>query len=350
LLEFTVPENFIEFLAHEHDRLTDGAAAPPTPCPDENLWALLADNALSPSQRSSLIEHVSDCVPCRRLASEIIAEWDVAATSHTGAETFVPGRKRGIARFRRMIPYAAAASIVLAVGLYFLFSGPRGTEASLLAQASQQIAAGQYDVAVSQLAAAMERGHKSAAVKRLRGQALLGSTLALAQPGQSRVTSLGIADILHRRTKDLPVIPVPAVRLDQALGFLRDAADSEPATADGWRQLGAALLVAHEYKQAAEAFSHWTRLQPDSAEAQNAYGLALYGGEDYSPAAAAFAQAAALAPQVAAYQLNTAMAYDEAEEPQKAATCLNRFLELEPAGPQADQARQWLDALQSGVP
>ncbi len=330
----------MEFAARQYGESCAGAPEGAGHCPDENTWALLADDALSPSERQALIAHLSRCPSCRRMASQIIAE----AAPATGVRT------PWIIRLRRPAVYAAAAMIVLAIGVYFgVVQRGRG-EAGLLARATEQIAAGQYDIAARELAGAMERGQRSAAIRRLRGQALMGTALAMVTPGSAKLTSLGTVGVLPRRTKELPAIPVGQTQLEQALGLLRQAAETEPNSPANWRELGAALLVARRFDEAAEALGRWAQLEPDSAAAQNAHGLALYGAERYPEAVAALGRASTLAPQVPAYEFNLAIACEEAGQLEDARGHWQRYLELEPTGQDSDEVRKWLLVLEKPNP
>jgi tetratricopeptide (TPR) repeat protein len=333
-------ERFIEFTARQYDEGCSGAPGAPGGCPDENTWALLADDALAPSERRALIAHLSRCPPCRRIASQIISE------SASASEVSRPW----IIRLRRPALYAAAAMIFVAVGVYFGVVRRGPDEAGLLARATRQIAAGQYDAAERELASAMERGQHSAAIRRLRGQALMGAALALATPGSAKLTSLGTVGVLPRRTKELPTIPVPPAQLEQALGLLRQAAEAEPNSPEGWQELGAALMVARRFDEAADAFGRWVQIEPDSAPAHNAQGLALYAAEHYSKAVAAFERASALARQVPAYVFNLAIACEEAGQLEEAQRHWRRYLELEPTGRDADEVRRWLSVLEKPTP
>lgn len=332
-------EPFIEFAARQYDEGCSGVPGAPGGCPDENTWALLADDALAPSEREALIAHLSRCPPCRRIASQIISE------SASSSESSRPW----IIRLRPAL-YAAAAMIFVAIGVYFGVVRRGPDEAGLLARATRQIAAGQYDTAERELASAMERGQHSAAIRRLRGQALMGTALALATPGSAKLTSLGTVGVLPRRTKELPTIPVPPAQLEQALGLLRQAAAAEPNSPEGWRELGAALMVARRFDEAADAFGRWVQVEPDSAPAHNAQGLALYAGEHYPEAVAAFERALALALKVPAYEFNLAIACEEAGQLEEAQRHWRRYLELEPTGRDADEVRKWLSVLEKPTP
>jgi len=343
-------DEFVEFVARRFDGAIAGPASRAGECPDENMWALLADDALSPSERRALIEHISRCATCRRLASEIISEWQVAQAETDGPEKPAVAIYRRIVLFPRAGIYAAAAVVLLAVGLYFASSLAGRNDATLLARAAQQIAAGQYEVAERELAGAMQRGDASVAVMQLRGRALMGAALAMATPGKAKLTSLGSVGILQRRTKELPTIPVPEEKLERALAMLQKAAEANPPSAAGWRELGAALLVARRFDEAVEAFGRWVQIEPSSAQAHNARGLALYGAECHVEAAAAFQRASAIASEVSAHELNAAIACEEAGKVHEAQRHWQRFLKLEPSGPDAEEVRRWLAVLQKGTP
>lgn len=338
-------QRFIDFLVQQLDRATATAPNPEGKCLEENTWALLADDALSPRERESLVEHISQCAACRRVACEIISEWHAAPAD--GAESGRPSASmlRRLILSRAVGVYAAAAVVILGVGLYFLSSRTRRSEDDLLARAAHQIAVGQYEAAERELAAAMERGKASAAVMQLRGQALMGAALAMTAPGSAKLTSLGHVGILQRRTKELPTIPVPESRLKVALAMLREAANATPGSQGGWRDLGTALVVARRFQEAADAFGRWVQIDPDSAQAYNAHGLALYGAEQFAEAALAFQRASAVATEVSAYELNAAIACEEAGQLEQARRHGQRFLELEPTGRDADEVRTWLSYL-----
>jgi tetratricopeptide (TPR) repeat protein len=332
-------ERFIKFAARQYEAARVGQGKAADECPDENTWALLADNALSPSEREALIQHISGCPLCRRTASEIISEWEVMPA--------MP--RRWIFRLHPMA-YAAAAVLLLGLGSYFIAARVGTDQSELLARAGRYVADGQYEAAERELAAAMARGATGPEIKRLRGQALLGAALATTHPGRGRLTELGLAGILQRRTKAISAMPVSEPRLRQALQLFQEVAEALPMSASGWRELGAALILAGDFDQAATTFEHWVQIDPGAAAAHNACGLALYGAARYAEAAVSFERAVVAAPDLATYELNAAIACEEAGQLEAAKRHWKGFLELEPTGPEADEARKWLAELERQVP
>jgi hypothetical protein len=95
-------------------RRTSGAASS---CPDENLLAAYLEHSLSDQEKSRLESHVSDCASCREV---------LALVMKTAAEELMPvGEIRSWREkklfFRFSAPLAAAAALVLGIGMATLF-------------------------------------------------------------------------------------------------------------------------------------------------------------------------------------------------------------------------------------
>ena len=370
-----------EFLARQHDGLVD-VSKTAQQCPDDETWSLLEDDLLSPSERESLIEHVSRCPPCRRKASQIMSAWQVPAARPTSL----------IFRLRPLA-YAMAACLVLAVGAYYVWTGVAPTPQTTLARAERDLELGRYqqvretldrvladeslDVdnraqarslyektyvasamarldrqeyleAQNELEEAMERGYRSPDIKRLRGKALLATAVAMGPGPEDKLTALGFVGILTRRTKSLPTT-MPGAETDLAIKLLREAAGQQPGSAARWRELGVALLSIHRYAEAVEAFQRCCWLEPENGSAHNALGLALYAAERYREAVAQFGKAIGLQPDVSAYEFNAALTCEETGQLEEAVGHWKRYLALEPAGAQAHEARKWLAILERGT-
>ena len=110
---------------------TRGAASPERgrSCPDEHSIAAYVDGALGVEARQQLEDHLADCSHCLALVGLVSGELE------DGGSATVPdasvARARTLARpgSRRRVPlppqWAAAATVVLAVGLLLLMAQPR---------------------------------------------------------------------------------------------------------------------------------------------------------------------------------------------------------------------------------
>jgi tetratricopeptide (TPR) repeat protein len=371
------------FVARQHDRIVAEGQPGLSPCLDDNDWALLVDDLLSPRQREAIIEHISRCPACRRQASQIVSEFKSDA-----------GARPQIIRYLQFGAYAAAAGLIVAVAMYIGYGGSSARQTRAFALAEQQIArhayaearhtldpflaAGQlapdrhahartlyeqsyvaqaqsqldrnrYVDAQAVLTEAMDRGYDSADIKRLCGRAIMGTALAFASPEEETLTGRGMAGVLRRRTKDLPAPATLAAEFQTALDLLEQVVAEQPASPAGWRDLGLAKLAARRFDEAAEALDRRAQIEPGSADARNACGMALYGAGRYADAAAAFQEAIGIAPNVGAYELNAAIACEEAGELAAAVGHWQRYLVLKPTGKDAEEAQRWLPILQKGL-
>lgn len=95
-------------------RRTSGAASS---CPDENLLAAYLEHSLSDREKLRLESHFSDCASCRDL---LALSMKIAGEEPIPAGEPVRSRERKLL-FRFSVPLAAAAALVLGIGMATLF-------------------------------------------------------------------------------------------------------------------------------------------------------------------------------------------------------------------------------------
>ncbi len=256
-------EELVRHIAREYDRLIQ-RGEPVREHPDENAWALLADNLMSISDRAELLRHASECAACRRRLAIIVGELEPMVGS-AGAIRPAAGR---IIRLPHLAPaLAAAAVLAFAVGVG-LYTSTVALNPSLLSA----------DAALTTLGVALQKPAPPT-----------DATPMLAFAEYQRI----MGDLAPTLRKLDP--PAPTLAL---------------ATR--------ASLSARDYPQALRFAGRWRDAAPADPSAQNAFGMASFLLDKMSDARLAFEKAARLAPEHPEYQLNAALAADRSGKPDEA--------------------------------
>ena len=286
-------EKLTRFLLREYDRGLQRHRGP-AEHPDENVWALLADGLLSAAQRDELLAHAETCPTCRRRVAATVAEWDEQASIAGGR-----GESRVLVLYRRPVQYAAAACVLIGVGLSLYFGYPRGEPPGFGVDASLFVGAG------------------------------------------VPLTEFGV-DLARRSTRGDVTPAITESRYREVLRQLSDALAQPAPPVEVLALATRAALSAHFFDDAATYARRWASRAASEPEAHNAVGLSAYRQNQFIEALAAFERAVELAPENVAYRLNAALAADEADELDRAVEHLRRLRELAPDNPQADAIERWL--------
>lgn len=293
-------EELVHFLASQYD---GQPRDDPGPHPDENLWALLADGLIAPSERDALVEHAASCRDCRQRMSAIIAEWPEEVTiasadiSSAAPQTQGKGARKSTGRFVRLlrypsVRYAAAACVAVSAVAYLYFGSPGGPG---------------YGVDDSRWAAA-------GAPLTDFGVGLGAAGRADSQPGLRAAEYHSSIDTLQAR-----------LERPEALALATRAA-----------------LTARFFDDALEYAARWISRAPNQPDAHNALGLALFHTNRFEEALAAFEQAIKLSGGQPNYHLNAALAADNCDQIVAAVNHLRRFKELVPNYGRMDEIERWL--------
>ena len=292
-------EELVKFLGSEwdksaHDRPSDS-------CPDENVWAQLAEGSISPAERDDLVRHIAYCPTCRRRASQVLADSDESVLSLPPSQLLRRAEPR-LLRFRPAV-YAVAAVLVLAVG------------------------AGLYWRAAS---GGLDRGVDT-------------SRFVLAE---ADLTALGV-DLGQRAIRgDLePRIDESTYR--SAMAKLRPDLESAEPSLSALALAARAGLSARFADDAAMYAQKWVDQQPGDPAALNALGMARYLQGRFAEALDAFGRAATIRPEWVEVHLNAALAADQADRIDAAIGHLGRIIELAPNYPQIDAIKRWLGQLKA---
>jgi len=292
-------EDLVKFLGSERDRSAPGR--PAGRCPDDNVWAQLAEGLILPSERDDLVRHIADCSTCRRRASQVLAESDAADLSLPPSELL----RRVEPRLFRFGPavYAMAAVLVVAVGagLYWRATSGRldwGVDASRFVLAEADLTALGVDLAQRSIRADLEpridESTYRSAIAKLRPD------LEAAEPSPSALALAARAGLSARFADDAAV-----------------------------------------YAQ------KWVDQRPTDPAAFNALGMARYLQGHFDEALDAFGTAATMRPEWVEVHLNAALAADQADRIDAAIGHLGRVIELAPNHPQIDAMKRWLGQLKA---
>jgi tetratricopeptide (TPR) repeat protein len=295
-------DTLTRFLLQEYDRARRRDDQP-IDHPDENVWALLADGLLSAAQRDELLAHAQTCPHCRQRMSGTVSEWDDdVMISGPDAEHRV-ATPLVLTIYRHPVQYAAAACVLVAVGLGLYWGYSRHEErAGFGVDASAFLAAG------------------------------------------APLTELGV-DLARRTTRSDVAATITERRYRAVLEQLAEPLAAPSPPVEALTLAARAALSAHFFDDASAYARRWAACTPDDPAAHNALGLAAYRQNRFAEALAAFERAVALSPEIAAYRLNAALAADEADEIERAVEHLRRLRELAPEHPQADALERWLRQL-----
>lgn len=311
-------ERLAQFLAREYDGRAVVANPSPGEHPDENLWALLAEGLISPSQRDALLAHTQRCPACRRRMAVVVKDWDAAVTLADGAPaagwsdaeaarapaTTTPQFPPLRALLRRpAFRFAMAACVLIVAGLgWYVAVGPASSSTD-------------YGIAVAMLT-----------------------------PADAPLTALGVD--LRRRGVRADIAPALSEQdYRAAIAKLRADLDRKDAPAEALALATRAALSARFFSDAVQYARRWTLAALDQAAAHNALGLALYQQNGFDAALAAFERAIALSPDRPDYHLNAALAADEADQIDVARQHLERFKALAPDDPRMADIDRWLRRL-----
>ncbi len=279
--------------------------------PDEETLALFALGELREPERTALVRHLSECVACRHTAGALMT-WTEIADSVSAQTLERPRTDRRLRRLVGWISLAAAASVLLAVGLLIRFSdrgqiGPIVTsESGVFARAEALIEKRQFDEARSVVAEASRRGITSDRLRALESQALrrIPTTLALAYAG--RLTDFGfeIGGATARSAGSHPA----ADRAQQALKLLAGSGSDDAAVA---LNRGHALLTLQRPREALAEFRRVSDASSEAPLARLGEGLAQFASADYAAAERAFRACLRLDPNQSAARINLAMTLGE---------------------------------------
>jgi tetratricopeptide (TPR) repeat protein len=282
-------EELTRVLASEHDRASAGDA--PADSVDDETWAMLEDGLLDEQERAELLARLRRDPEARRRAADILRETAAEQPQTAGRRTLI----------FRIMPLAAAACILVAVGLFVVLrpSGP-----------------GDYGIDASQLARA---------------------DVSLVQFG---------VPLDGSQTRDLADAPLSDADCDAILDRLAEPLSQSPPPAEALRLAALATLNAGRYSQGEDFARQWTAAQPEAPDAHNAYGMSLFQQQRYRDALVAFEQALALAPSRPDLLLNAALAADRCDQIDKAIDFLKEYL-AKPEPRHTEMIQAWLERLES---
>ncbi|MGO8752601.1 MAG: tetratricopeptide repeat protein [Thermoguttaceae bacterium] len=297
-------ERLIRPLLERVDRAAEQTL--PAAHPEEETLVLFAQGTLDGPARAATVEHLAECVDCRKAVSLLLTLLSVGA----GGDPLTPrAATRRVSR-RTVI---ASLSVATAAGLLLaltLFHGPRGPglaqQEKIRQQAVALLAANQYDQVSRLIAQAENQGAGSAGLKSLQSQAVrhMPDPLALACAGRLSDFGYGIDGVIARA----PALAPGRGEARQAEQLLAAAGDSN---VDVLLNRGHALLALDQPQPALAEFQKAVAAAPDQPLAWLGRGLARFMLEDYPAAADDFRRCLQLDSRLVAAQINLGMTLDE---------------------------------------
>lgn len=142
--------------------------------------------------------------------------------------------------------------------------------------------------------------------------------------------------------------PPPAVNYQQEVKVLLDVVAREPNNRNAWVQLGNNYFDSNQPVQAVDAYAKALELDGNDPNVLTDQGIMFRRLGWYDKAVENFLQANRLQPQHSQSLFNLAIVYQQdLKNVEQAVAAWNRFLEFNPSGPGAEQARRNLQALGS---
>lgn len=115
------------------------------------------------------------------------------------------------------------------------------------------------------------RGSGAAPLRRHAG--VLGVALPLL--ACALYAALGTPDALLPQSAQPPAAAIGPAQIEGMVQRLADRLKAQPDDADGWRRLARSYETLRRFEQAAEAYRHLNRLEPDNLDAQVDYAVVL---------------------------------------------------------------------------
>ena len=298
------------------------ATEPPSEHPDEETISLFAQGLLSGAERAELIQHLADCVECRKLASTALSVARIITGEiRTGSPSWWNTTTK------RVVPFALAATVLVMASLLALVRMPgQGralSEPQAYAQASNLLQSGQFDRARDVVSQATAQGIQSARLLNLESQAIrrMPAPVALAMAG--RLSDLGY-DIGGFAARG-PGEPATREHAREAYEILARAGSEETTVL---LNRGHALLALDRPDEALKIFRGVAARAPGESLAWLGQGLAYYAQDQFVAAEAAFRACLRLAPGNVAAKINLAMTLEEQGKRQQALDVWKSLLAL----------------------
>jgi tetratricopeptide (TPR) repeat protein len=310
------------------------------PVQDEELLTCWSAGQLPDEQHAAVVEHLSQCSPCRRELAELIEacllQLPPPPASPQGdeePEPIVAAVLRPRRFWRRVrtwgLGLAVAASLLIALALFLLPRDP-GTDLARAEQdayeaARAELEAGHYDRVVELIGKAADQGIDSGRLANLKLQAerKLPSETALASAGTLLAYGYDLGGV--NPDKALPVLDKQTKEL---LKQWEEAVKRHPQDAKLQENYGQFLLTLGRLEPARRHFEEAARLDTRDADARIGLGLVAFLAEEYDGALKQFEEALRLAPDSVAAHLNAAICLEKLQRPADARRHRRRALEL----------------------
>jgi tetratricopeptide (TPR) repeat protein len=273
---------------------------------DDETLALFALGQLTESERIPVVEHLADCARCRQVASRLLChEGDLAESADKrGTVLRLPIEK--VLRSRAL--WAVAASVIAAIGLWFVTPGGREqtTEREAYRQANELLAAADFDQVQRVLAKAQRQGIRSDRLLSLEVEALRGIRAPVALSLSGRLDSFG-----YDLDGSIARGAASAKETGRAQSALDRLGQTGSSSIDILLNRGHALLSLGRPRDALVEFDAAAKQSPANDLAWLGLGLAKFMVDDVPGAEKAFRRCLKLAPDNQSAAVNLAMTLDE---------------------------------------
>lgn len=164
------------------------------------------------------------------------------------------------------------------------------------------------------------------------------------------VMTMGLAGCQQKEASKKQPVAAPQVMMSaQELDNLKSIATMNPGKAEGWIAYGNALMDSQKFNDAITAYQKALSIDPKNVDVRVDMGTCLRNMGKFDAAVAEFRKALAIAPNhVNAHRnLGVVLGFD-LKDRASAAKEFQKYLELAPNAPDAQQVRQAIAQLQAG--
>lgn len=145
--------------------------------------------------------------------------------------------------------------------------------------------------------------------------------------------------------------PAPVVNVQKKIEEIKGILAADPTNRNAWVALGNQYFDSNQYIEAIDAYDKALELQPDDPDVLTDQGVMFRSLGWFDRAIQNFTRASELNPNHATSLFNLGVVYrHDLQDFPKAIEAWTRFLELNPAGPSAEQIRQEVEWMKTHPP
>lgn len=294
-------KNLLEQVDRSSESESEKRASTAEDHPSDETLSMFCDGLLTEPEQTKVIDHLAECVPCRKLVSQVLIAGEVDEVSARPGE--------GSLRRWRSILLAVAAIIIVGMTVQLLV--PTGNsqlaESDFYQKAMKLLYGADFAGVHDLLADARQKGVESGRLTSLEIQATRGipDPIALSSDGRLSEFGYGIGGVVAMGAVDDGIdLKSADQRLQQAGG----------ESVEVLLNRGHVLLTMGDSEQARDVFDQAISRASNNAHAWLGRGIARYMQNDFSGAAEDFRETLQRNPELVSARINLAMTLEELDE------------------------------------